>query len=68
MEGNGYEKTATDVSCLQCRKWKPGRLDQGKLYLDFGLETAEDVPKSLDGYVYYFSNGLFILKLNLDGC
>lgn len=27
-----------------------------ELYLDFGLETAEDVPKLLDGYVYYFNN------------
>ena len=24
--------------------------------LDFGLETAEDVPKLLDEYVYYFNN------------
>ena len=27
-----------------------------ELYLDFGLETAEDVPKLLDEYVYYFNN------------
>ena len=26
------------------------------LCLDFGLETAEDVPKLLDEYVYYFNN------------
>ena len=26
-----------------------------ELYLDFGLETAEDVPKLLDEYVYYFN-------------
>ena len=27
-----------------------------ELYLDFGLETADDVPKLLDEYVYYFNN------------
>ena len=27
-----------------------------ELYLDFGLETAEDVSKLLDEYVYYFNN------------
>ena len=27
-----------------------------ELYLDFGLESAEDVPKLLDEYVYYFNN------------
>ena len=27
-----------------------------ELYLDFSLETAEDVPKLLDEYVYYFNN------------
>ena len=27
-----------------------------ELYLDFGLETAEDVPKLLDEYVLYFNN------------
>ena len=27
-----------------------------ELFLDFGLETAEDVPKLLDEYVYYFNN------------
>jgi transposase InsO family protein len=27
-----------------------------ELYLDFGLETVEDVPKLLDEYVYYFNN------------
>ena len=27
-----------------------------ELYLDFGLETAEDVPKLLDEYVSYFNN------------
>ena len=27
-----------------------------ELYLDFGLETAEDIPKLLDEYVYYFNN------------
>ena len=27
-----------------------------ELYLDFALETAEDVPKLLDEYVYYFNN------------
>ena len=27
-----------------------------ELYLDFGLETAEDVQKLLDEYVYYFNN------------
>ena len=27
-----------------------------ELYLDFGLETAVDVPKLLDEYVYYFNN------------
>ena len=27
-----------------------------ELYLDFGLETAEDVPKLLDEYVYYFNH------------
>ena len=27
-----------------------------ELYLDFGLETAENVPKLLDEYVYYFNN------------
>ena len=27
-----------------------------ELYLDFGLETAEDVPKLLDEYVYYYNN------------
>ena len=27
-----------------------------ELYLDFGLETAQDVPKLLDEYVYYFNN------------
>ena len=27
-----------------------------ELYLDFGLETAEDVPELLDEYVYYFNN------------
>ncbi len=27
-----------------------------ELYLDFGLETAEDVPKLLDNYVHYFNN------------
>ena len=27
-----------------------------ELYLDCGLETAEDVPKLLDEYVYYFNN------------
>ena len=27
-----------------------------ELYLDFGLETAEDVPSLLDEYVYYFNN------------
>ena len=27
-----------------------------ELYLDFALETAEDFPKLLDEYVYYFNN------------
>ena len=27
-----------------------------ELYLDFGLETAEDVPGLLEEYVYYFNN------------
>ena len=27
-----------------------------ELYLDFGLKSAEDVPKLLDEYVYYFNN------------
>ena len=27
-----------------------------ELYLDFGLESAEDVPRLLDEYVYYFNN------------
>ena len=27
-----------------------------ELYLDFGLENTEDVPKLLDEYVYYFNN------------
>ena len=27
-----------------------------ELYLDFGLATAEDVPRLLDEYVYYFNN------------
>ncbi len=27
-----------------------------ELYLDFGLETAEDVPALLEEYVYYFNN------------
>ena len=27
-----------------------------ELYLDFSLETVEDVPKLLDEYVYYFNN------------
>ena len=29
---------------------------KAELRLDFGLETAEDIPKLLDDYVYYFNN------------
>ena len=27
-----------------------------ELYFDFGPETAEDIPRPLDEYVYYFNN------------